>query len=148
MVYFIHHWQQYKHPSQPSAKLASYTFWWGKFFSNSINITFKLCITQFLLLNIFSFSWDFSAYQLDFFIFWVLNRWIFCVTFHLFQCFWISDFCNFMDAVNAGYLGWEKAHCVAFVTRTANNILKNISYANSFWCVQWNASNLGHTLPG
>ena len=35
--------------------LTSTTFWWGRFFSNSINITFTLCINQFLLLNTVSF---------------------------------------------------------------------------------------------
>ena len=62
--------------------LASYThpilylcsklvFWQDKFFNNSINITFTLCITQYLLLNTFSFSWDVPTYQLDFSVFWL-----------------------------------------------------------------------------
>ena len=76
--------------TNPKHQLACYIFWWDKVFSN--NIIFTLCITQFLLFNIFSFSWDFSAYQIDFPIFWALNSWIFCVTFHFVQCFCVANF--------------------------------------------------------
>ena len=33
----------------------TYIFWWDMFFNNSLSITFKWCINQFLLLNTFSF---------------------------------------------------------------------------------------------
>ena len=51
------------------------------------------------------------------------------VTFHLVQCFWIS---NFLDAVNVDWHEKGKAHQVTWVTRIANNIFKNISYKTFF----------------
>ena len=86
--------------------LASNISWWGKFFSNSINITFTLCINQFLLLNTFSFiflqkfllinsiSLSFDQFE----PYTVLN-----LQCHLLSCFRVSVFCTFLDAVNTGY---------------------------------------------
>ena len=84
--------------------LTRYIFWWDRKvqFSNSINITFILCISQFLLLKTFSFDFlqDFlcinsvsqslSLEQLN----------LLC---HLSSCFGVSDIRIFVDAVHAGY---------------------------------------------
>ena len=46
--------------------LASNFFWWDNFFSNSINITFTLCISQSLLFKTFSFVfYNFFTCQLN-----------------------------------------------------------------------------------
>ena len=77
--------------------LTSYIFWWDRKvqFSNSINITFILCISQFLLLKtFFLFTSGFSMYQLSFSVFepWTVESSM--SPFILFWSFWYSYFCR------------------------------------------------------
>ena len=78
--------------------------WWDKLFSNSSNITFSLRTNQFHLLNIFFyFSFICTAFLLinsNFCLQSIKKLNFLC---HLPSCFRDSDFCNFSDAVNAGY---------------------------------------------
>ena len=80
--------------SIPFHQRASFIFWWSKFFSSSINITLKLCITQFFPLNTFSFSWDFSAYQIGFISF---ELWTGKSSVSPFILFSVSEFLIFLN---------------------------------------------------
>ena len=55
---------------------------------------FSYCFTwstnQLLLLNIFSFSSDFFTYQLNFFLFWLLNLLSSTTHYNWLICFWVS----------------------------------------------------------
>ena len=65
----------YTHPTLSYLAIFSYAPSFSTVLSHYVSLSF-------FLLNTFSFSWDFSTYQLNFSVFWAWSSWIFCVTFH------------------------------------------------------------------
>ena len=118
MVYFIHHWKK--------EQIAIFSE------EKSSSATVLILLSHCASINFFFSRSNFSTYLS--FKTWTLNSWIFCITFN--SWFWVSDFWNFLDVLNAGY--HERYITWRYLDHTH---LENISYANFFWYVQWSWSH-------
>ena len=124
MVYFIHHWK----------RADSYIFWRKKFFSNSINISFTLCINQFPFFKIFYFIFlqTFLLICLLRLGHWTVESSVSPLTldfeFLIFEISWMFWMLVTMKDIS---------HGVTWITC----ILKTLVTQTFFWYVQWSWSH-------
>ena len=90
MLYFIHHRQQYH--QNVACDTTSNIFWWDKFFSNSVNITFPLCVS-FFFQTLFLLFFNSISLSFDLFEFSVHLLYLLC---HLPSIFCFRDFFFFL----------------------------------------------------